>query len=287
MKRQKSFDNDRPTCYLVATPIGNLNEMTPRAIEILKQVDVIAAEDTRNTIKLLSHFSIDTRMISHHEHNETQSANGILALLEAGQNVALVSDAGYPLISDPGELLVRKIVEAGFNVVPISGSSAILDALIASGLSPQPFLFYGFLPVGDKECRAELNQLKAYPYTLVFYEAPHRILKTMKKIHEVFGDRNACLARELTKRHEEFLRGTLSELIEIAEELRGEMVLVVQGNPEEHLPPIDLSEVNEMITSYITNGISASQAIRIVSEETGIPKNEIYAHYHQKDQSQS
>lgn len=285
MKRQKSFDNDRPTCYLVATPIGNLNEMTPRAIEILKQVDVIAAEDTRNTGKLLAHFSIETRMISHHEHNETQSTNGILQLLEAGQNVALVSDAGYPLISDPGEILVKKIVDAGFNVVPISGSSAVLNALIASGLSPQPFLFYGFLPVNDKDCRAQLNQLKAYPYTLIFYEAPHRIVKTLKKIHEVFGDRTACLARELTKRHEEFLRGTLSELIEASDELRGEIVLVVQGNKDEHVPDVDLSEINEMITSYITNGISASQAIRKVSEETGISKNELYAHYHQKDQS--
>ncbi|MGB7595537.1 MAG: 16S rRNA (cytidine(1402)-2'-O)-methyltransferase [Erysipelotrichaceae bacterium] len=285
MKTQKSFDNDRPTCYLVATPIGNLNEMTPRAIEILKQVDVIAAEDTRNTMKLLAHFGIETRMISHHEHNETASANGILQLLEAGQNVALVSDAGYPLISDPGEILVKKIVEAGFNVVPISGSSAALNALVASGLSPQPFVFYGFLPVSDKECRAQLNQLKAYPYTLIFYEAPHRIQKTLKKIHEVFGDRNACIAREVTKRYEEFLRGTLSELIEASEELRGEIVLVVEGNKEEHTPDVDLSEVNEMITSYITNGISASQAIRKVSEETGIPKNELYAHYHQKEQS--
>jgi 16S rRNA (cytidine1402-2'-O)-methyltransferase len=285
MKTQKSFDNDRPTCYLVATPIGNLNEMTPRAIEILKQVDVIAAEDTRNTMKLLAHFSIETRMISHHEHNETHSANGILQLLEAGQNVALVSDAGYPLISDPGEILVKKIVEAGFNVVPISGSSASLNALVASGLSPQPFLFFGFLPVSDKECRAQLNQLKAYPYTLIFYEAPHRIQKTVKKIHEIFGDRNACIARELTKRHEEFLRGTLSELIEASEELRGEIVLVVEGNKEEHQPDVDLSEVNEMITSYITNGISASQAIRKVSEETGISKNELYARFHQKEQS--
>jgi len=285
MKTQKSFDNDHPTCYLVATPIGNLNEMTPRAIEILKQVDVIAAEDTRNTMKLLAHFGIETRMISHHEHNETASANGILQLLEAGQNVALVSDAGYPLISDPGEILVKKIVEAGFNVVPISGSSAGLNALVASGLSPQPYLFYGFLPVSDKECRAQLNQLKAYPYTLIFYEAPHRIQKTLKKIHEIFGDRNACIARELTKRYEEFLRGTLSELIEASEELRGEIVLVVEGNKEEHAPDVDLSEVNEMITSYITNGIPASQAIRKVSEETGIPKNELYAHYHQKEQS--
>ncbi len=285
MRRQKSFDNDRPTCYLVATPIGNLNEMTPRAIEVLKQVDVIAAEDTRNTMKLLTHFQIETRMISHHEHNETQSANGILQMLENGQNVALVSDAGYPLISDPGEHLVKKIVEAGFNVVPISGSSAVLDALVASGLSPQPFLFFGFLPVSDKVCRAQLNQLKAYPYTVIFYEAPHRIQKSLKKIHEVFGDRNACIARELTKRHEEFLRGTLSELIEVADDLKGEIVLVVEGNKDEHQPDVDLSEVNEMITSYISNGISASQAIRKVSEETGISKNEIYSHFHQKGQS--
>ena len=242
MKRQKSFDNDRPTCYLVATPIGNLNEMTPRAIEILKSVDFIAAEDTRNTLKLLTHFQIETRMISHHEHNESQSTNGIMQLLEQGKNVALVSDAGYPLISDPGEQLVKRIVDAGYNVVPISGSSAVLDALVASGLSPQPFVFYGFLPVSDKESRAQLNQLKAYPYTLVFYEAPHRIQKTIRRMQEVFGDRNACIARELTKRYEEFLRGTLSELAEV-EDLKGEIVLVVEGNKDEHQPDVDLSEV--------------------------------------------
>ncbi len=283
MKRQKSFDNDRPTCYLVATPIGNLNEMTPRAIEILKSVDFIAAEDTRNTLKLLTHFQIETRMISHHEHNESQSTNGIMQLLEQGKNVALVSDAGYPLISDPGEQLVKRIVDAGYNVVPISGSSAVLDALVASGLSPQPFVFYGFLPVSDKESRAQLNQLKAYPYTLVFYEAPHRIQKTIRRMHEVFGDRNACIARELTKRYEEFLRGTLSELAEV-EDLKGEIVLVVEGNKDEHQPDVDLSEVNERISAYISNGISASNAIRKVSEETGISKNEIYAHFHQKGQ---
>jgi len=285
MKRQKSFENDCPTCYLVATPIGNLDEMTPRAIEILKSVDYIAAEDTRNTMKLLSRFSINTKMISHHQHNEKESSLGILKLLQQGFSVALVTDAGYPLLSDPGAILVETIVEAGFNVVPISGSNASLNALVASGLPAQPFLFYGFLPTQDKECRAELNQLKAYPYTLIFYEAPHRIEKTATKCLEVLGDRQCCLARELTKKHEEFLRGKLSELIPLCEDLKGEMVLVIEGNKEERLPDVDLSEVNEMITRYMQSGVSASEAIKQVAKETGISKNDVYSHFHQKGAS--
>ena len=280
MKRQKSFQNDLTSLYLVATPIGNLSEMTPRAIEVLKSVSVIAAEDTRNTQKLLQHFQIDTRLISHHAYNEKESASGILKLLESGQNVALVSDAGYPLISDPGYQVVQAVLQAGYNVIPVSGSSAALNALVASGLITQPFLFYGFLPNTDKDFRLALNQLKAYPMTLIFYEAPHRIKKTLAKMIPILGDRKAVIARELTKKFEEFLRGTLSELAELEDELKGEIVLIVEGNGEPKPEIIDLSEINERIQAYIDSGISASQAIRQVAEESGLNKHDLYNAYH-------
>lgn len=280
MKRQKSFQNDLTSLYLVATPIGNLSEMTPRAIEVLKSVSVIAAEDTRNTQKLLQHFQIETRLISHHAYNEKESAQGILKLLESGQNVALVSDAGYPLISDPGYQVVQAVLQAGYNVIPVSGSSAALNALVASGLITQPFLFFGFLPNTDKDFRQTLNQLKAYPMTLIFYEAPHRIKKTLAKMIPILGDRKAVIARELTKKFEEFLRGTLSELAELDDELKGEIVLIVEGNGEPKPEIVDLSEINERIQAYIDTGISASQAIRQVAEESGLNKHDLYNAYH-------
>ena len=180
MIRQKSFENEKATLYVVATPIGNLEEMTPRAIHVLESVDVIAAEDTRNTLKLLNYFGIRTRLIAHHQHNEEQSANGLLELLRQGKNVAIVSDAGYPLISDPGSVVAKKVMEEGFNVVPISGSNAMLNALVASGMNTRHFLFYGFLKAQEKERIRELHELKYYPFTIVFYEAPHRIEKMLK-----------------------------------------------------------------------------------------------------------
>ena len=215
MIRQKSFENEKATLYVVATPIGNLEEMTPRAIHVLESVDVIAAEDTRNTLKLLNYFGIRTRLIAHHQHNEEQSANGLLELLRQGKNVAIVSDAGYPLISDPGSVVAKKVMEEGFNVVPISGSNAMLNALVASGMNTRHFLFYGFLKAQEKERIRELHELKYYPFTIVFYEAPHRIEKMLKSCLEVLGNRQICLARELTKKHEEFIRGTIEEVLEI------------------------------------------------------------------------
>ena len=283
MKRQKSFQNELPTLYLVATPIGNLDEMTPRAIEVLSTVSVIAAEDTRNTLRLLQHFNIQTKLIAHHVHNESESALGILKLLNNQEDVALVSDAGYPLISDPGATVVKTVLDAGFNVVPISGASAVLDALIASGLPAQPFLFYGFLPLQEKECRQELNQLKAYPYTLVFYEAPHRIKKTLERMLPIVGDRKAVLAREITKVYEEFIRGTISELIEVADDLKGEIVLVMEGNIHDREKVVDLTEIHQRIQIYIEGGVSASQAIKQVAQEVGLSKNEVYASNHHKE----
>lgn len=282
MKRQKSFQNDLTSLYLVATPIGNLNEMTPRAIEVLKQVSVIACEDTRTTMVLLKHFGIETKVISHHTFNEKESASGIVKLLESGQDVALVSDAGYPLISDPGYIVVQEVLSAGYNVIPISGSSAALNALVASGLVTQPFIFYGFLPLTDKDFTQTVNQLKAYPYTLIFYEAPHRIQKTIARLLPLLGDRQAVIAREITKKFEEFLRGSLSELGDIEDELKGEIVLVIEGKAEEKAEVVDLTEINERIQAYVDTGISASEAIKQVAKEVGMNKHDIYNAYHNK-----
>lgn len=280
MKRQKSFDTECPALYLVATPIGNLEEFTPRAIDILKTVDVIAAEDTRNTMKLLSHFGIHTKMIAHHQHNERASALGLLQLLEEGKRVAIVSDAGYPLISDPGQIVTQVVIEAGYPVIPISGANAMLNALVASGIRAQPFLFYGFLKPQEKEQIRELMDLKPYPQTLIFYEAPHRIKKTLQHMVEIFGNRNICLARELTKRHEEFLRGTILELLEVCDELKGEMVLVVEGNKEEKDPVQDMPEIHNQINRYIEGGLSSKEAIKKVAKEHGLSRNALYKQFH-------
>lgn len=285
MKRQKSFQNECPSLYLVSTPIGNLDEMSPRGIEVLKTVHVIAAEDTRNTQKLLTVFNINTKLISHHLHNEKDSAQGILKLLEAGQNVALVSDAGVPLLSDPGAILVKTILDSGFNVIPIGIPNAALAALVASGLDAQPYVFYGFLPTQDKALQIELTQLKSYAMTLIFYEAPHRLKKTLEKLLVHLGDRKIVLARELTKIHEEFIRGTISEVIEVVEGLKGEMVLVVEGLATDREKPIDLSEISAMIEHAMESGFSASEAIKEVAKKTGLAKNEIYQHYHRKEPS--
>lgn len=282
MIRQKSFENEKATLYVVATPIGNLEEMTPRALHILESVDVIAAEDTRNTLKLLNYFGIRTRLIAHHQHNEEQSANGLLELLRQGKNVAVVSDAGYPLISDPGSVVAKKVMEEGFNVVPISGSNAMLNALVASGMNTRHFLFYGFLKAQEKERIRELHELKYYPFTIVFYEAPHRIEKMLKSCLEVFGNRQICLARELTKKNEEFIRGTIEEVLEIVDDIKGEMVVVIEGCSEEKKPGEDQASplVHEQIKTYIDGGLTTNEAIKRVAKELGLSKNDLYKEYH-------
>ena len=282
MIRQKSFENEKATLYVVATPIGNLEEMTPRAIHVLESVDVIAAEDTRNTLKLLNYFGIRTRLIAHHQHNEEQSANGLLELLRQGKNVAIVSDAGYPLISDPGSVVAKKVMEEGFNVVPISGSNAMLNALVASGMNTRHFLFYGFLKAQEKERIRELHELKYYPFTIVFYEAPHRIEKMLKSCLEVLGNRQICLARELTKKHEEFIRGTIEEVLEIVDDIKGEMVVVIEGCSEEKNPGENQASplVHEQIKTYIDGGLTTNEAIKRVAKELGLSKNDLYKEYH-------
>lgn len=281
MKRQKSFATTALNAlYLVATPIGNLEEMTPRAIEILKTADVIAAEDTRNTLRLLTHFGIHTKMIAHHRHNEQASTQGILKLLEQGKTIALVSDAGYPLISDPGQVLSEQVLAAGYPIIPVSGANAMLNALVASGLPTQPFLFYGFLKPQEREQIRELEQLKDYPMTLIFYEAPHRLTQTLHQLRNVLGERRICLARELTKYHEEFIRGTISEVIEISDTCKGEIVLVVEGAKKEDVISIDPATLYAKIEHYVEEGISHKEAIKRVAKEYGLAKNDVYRQYH-------
>ena len=283
MNRQKSFENDKPTLYLVPTPIGNLSEMSPRAVEVLKSVDVIACEDTRTSGQLLKHFEIKNRLITYQNFNEDPAAKGIINLLSQGHNVALISDAGYPLISDPGQRVVSEASAMGFNVVPLSGPNAMLNALVASGLVVQPFLFAGFLPAGRTDCLKKLREYRSYPMTLIFYEAPHRIEKMMKNCLEVLGDRRCCIARELTKMHEEFLRGTIRELLPELAGLKGEMVVVIEGNKDDYSSDVDYGEILTMVNEAVAAGRTTSAAIRQIASETGVSKNKIYELVHQQE----
>jgi 16S rRNA (cytidine1402-2'-O)-methyltransferase len=258
--------------------------MSPRAIEVLKSVDVIACEDTRTSGQLLKHFEISKRLIAYQNFNEETSSRGIVNLLSQGNNVALISDAGYPLISDPGQRVVNEAPAAGFNVVPVSGCSAVLNAVVASGLIAQPFLFIGFLPSANNERVKKLQEYRAYPMTMVFYEAPHRITKMLKSCLEVLGDRKCCLCREMTKLHEEFIRGTVSELIEISDDLKGEMVVVMEGNRDDYSKDVDMSVIMQMVNESIEAGMSTSGAIKEVARKTGVAKNRIYDLVHKDEQ---
>lgn len=282
MKIQKSFETTEPTLYIVATPIGNLGEMTPRAIEILKAVDIIAAEDTRNTGKLLKHFGIETLSISYHKHNEKQSAQGILKLLDEGKSVALVSDAGYPLISDPGQTLVSEVIEKDYAVVPISGSSAFINALVVSGIVTQPFSFMGFLESKDSTLKKQLEPIKNLNHTLIFYLSVHRVEKTLSVLHEVLGNRRVSIARELTKKHEEIIRGNLMDIIDSQITLKGEFVIVVEGFTQEQ--ETDFDSLMEMIQETIEQGLTPSRAISQVAKQQNVSKNELYNYYQTKRQ---
>lgn len=288
MKSQKSFQDNRPALYLVATPIGNLEDMTVRAIRILKEVDVIAAEDTRNTKNLCNYFDIQTRLVSYHEHNQDSGGFKILSYLAEGKSVALVSDAGMPCISDPGEDIVKRALEEGFPVIPIPGANAALSALIASGIRPQPFLFYGFLSRQKKDRLSELEKLSQKEETLIFYEAPHRLKESLKSLQKVFGDdRKIVLAREVTKKFEEFVRGNVAEAVEWAEQndIRGEFCMVVEGNDspeiitsEKWWEPLSIEEhVNEVMEK---KGISSKEAIKEVALARKQSKRQIYQAYH-------
>ncbi|MCL1949806.1 MAG: 16S rRNA (cytidine(1402)-2'-O)-methyltransferase [Turicibacter sp.] len=282
MKIQKSFKQDKASLYLVATPIGNLSDMSPRAIEVLKSVDIIAAEDTRHTKKLCHYFEIETALTSYHEHNKDSKGNYILQLLMQGKEVALVSDAGLPCISDPGYEIVSQVSDEGYAVIPIPGANAALSALIASGIVPQPFIFYGFLNRDKKKKKKELTDLRYQGFTLIFYESPHRISDTLNAMLEIFGDRRIAIARELTKQYEEFIRGQVSEIIPIASDLRGELVIIVEGSkdsPEEVIWWEHL-EMEQHVEHYVAQGLTTNESIKKVAKERGVAKNEVYRAYH-------
>lgn len=286
MQRQHSFDQtELGTLYLVPTPIGNLQDMTFRAVDTLKTVDLIAAEDTRNTQKLLNHFEVETKQISFHEHNTAQRIPQLVEKLLTGISIAQVSDAGMPSISDPGKELVAAAIQNDIPVVPLPGANAGLTALIASGLEPQPFYFYGFLGRKPSFQKQELTELAKHLETLIFYESPHRIAKTLVNMIEIFGaDRQAVLARELTKKHEEFLRGTLVELQAWATEdnVRGEFVMLVAGNDAEEVDEevINLSPVEE-VSHLIDSGLTTNAAIKQVAKRREINRQDLYKDYHE------
>lgn len=287
MKNQKSYvENSIGTLYLVPTPIGNLEDMTFRAVRTLKEVDLIACEDTRVTQKLLNHFEIDTAKMSYHEHNVHSHTNNLINDLLAGKDIAQVSDAGMPSISDPGVELVAAAVAQNISVVPLPGANAALTALIASGLTPQPFTFYGFLSRKKSELNEELKSLKNKSETLMFYESPHRLTSFLKELVTVFGEgRQVVLARELTKRYEEFIRGTTKEVYDWAKEteLRGEFVVLVVGNDEaeEEVYWEDWTVLEHIEYKITYEKMSSKDAIKAVAKERDLPKREVYAEYHQ------
>ncbi|MDR5002633.1 16S rRNA (cytidine(1402)-2'-O)-methyltransferase [Brevibacillus parabrevis] len=294
MNIQRSFAQEETgVLYLVATPIGNLDDITVRCLETLRAVDVIACEDTRQTRKLLNHFQIEKRTVSYHEHNKEASGQGLLQWLAEGKQIALVSDAGLPAISDPGAELVRDAVAAGYPVVPVPGANAALTALIASGLPTDRFVFCGFIGRENKERREELERLKRYPETLIFYEAPHRIAKTIAAMREAWGNRRAVLARELTKRYEEFVRGTFDELLEWLDsgEVRGEFCVIVEGytgavETEEAVDWWQQMSVVGHVDHYCEQGLSKKEAIKQAADDRGLPKRDVYNEYHRDQEAE-
>jgi len=272
--------------YLVATPIGNLEDITLRAIRILKEVDIIAAEDTRQTLKLLNHFEIKNTLTSFFRHNEDKKGEYIVSELLEGKNVALVSDAGTPAISDPGEELVKMAIESGVKVVPVPGAVAATSALIVSGLPTGRFTFEGFMPMNKKNRRERLLELKDEIRTMVFYEAPHKIRYTLKDMYEAWGDREVSLAREMTKIHEEVIRGKLSEIINKFEQEppRGEFVIIIDGSKEEKVIINFWEEMSiaEHVDYYINQGIKNMDAMKKVAADRAMTKREVYDIYLEK-----
>lgn len=274
---QKSYDNS-PSLYLIPTPIGNLDDITIRSLNTLKLVDFILCEDTRETGKLLNKYNIKKRLVSCHEFNEEKVKDYVVSELKKGLNIGLVTDQGTPIISDPGYVIVNCVVSNGFNVISLPGATAFVPALTCSGISPSPFLFYGFLNAKSSKQKRELQALKTLKYTMIFYEAPHRLSDTLGNMLEVFGDRYISISREISKIHEEIYRNKISELIKISDTLKGEFVLIVEGNHDN----VDYSElsIQEHIKLYLDDGLSEKDAIKLVAKERNVAKSVIYKEYH-------
>ena len=269
------------TLYLIATPIGNLEDITHRAVRLLGEVDLIACEDTRHTKKLLNHYGIHTKTVSYHEHNERERALELIERLKSGADVAVVSDAGTPGISDPGFRLARIAIDNDVHVVPVPGASALISALVASGLPTDEFFFGGFLPARSGARRARLAELRSLPATLVFYEGPHRIAATLKDAKEILGERQAVVARELTKMHEEIARGSLSELaarFSAAENARGEMVLIIDRTliQGETARDKSVARIGDLVSEFEAQGLDHRAALKKAARELGLSRDEAY-----------
>ena len=272
--------------YLVATPIGNLEDITLRALKVLKEVDIIAAEDTRHTLGLLNHFEISKPLISYYKQIESTKSTKLVEMLKEGKNIAVVSDAGTPGISDPGEQIVKCAIEEGIEIVPIPGACAFVNALIASGMNTREFTFVGFLSAVKKDRKEKLKEIKYETRTLIFYEAPHKLKTTLSDMLEILGDRNIVLARELTKIHEEFIRGKLSNILENIEDVKGEFVVLVEGNPQSK-KDVELENLNQMSLDeqyefYEKQGLNKKQIIKQIAKDRNVNKNEIYQHFLEK-----
>lgn len=271
------------TLYIVGTPIGNLGDITIRAIETLKSVDVILAEDTRQTLKLLNHFNIQKHLVSYHRHNEDEKIKNVVDFLDSGKDLALVSDAGMPVISDPGQNLIKYLVANNYNIVTIPGVTAVITAIVKSRLDSTRFTFEGFLSINKKQRKQRLESLKNEERTMVFYEAPHKLLATLKDMYEVFGKRNICIARELTKLHEEYIHTTFEEAISKIEQfgIKGEIVLLIEGKDLSVLEQEIKEKQNQidsvsLVKEYMSKGISKKEAIKQVAKQKGVTKNEVY-----------
>ena len=275
---QNSYDGS-PSLYLIPTPIGNIDDITIRSLNTLKMVDEILCEDTRDTGLLLSRYGIKKKLVSCHEYNESKIVDYVVSRLESGINLGLVTDQGSPIISDPGYIVSRGVIAAGYNVISLPGATAFVPALTSSGLEPSPFLFYGFLNAKDSKQIQELNRLKNYSFSIIFYESVHRLKTTLENILSVFGDRNICVCRELSKVHEEYFRGKISEFIPLADEKKGEFVLVIEGNKK--VEDFSNLDVVEHVKMYLDD-MSEMDAIKKVSKERDVAKSIIYQEYHNR-----
>jgi 16S rRNA (cytidine1402-2'-O)-methyltransferase len=276
---QNSYDG-KPTLYLISTPIGNLDDITYRSVKILNDVDVIFSEDTRVTLNLLNYLGINKKLIALHEHNEDIAKEKVLEYLKNGNNIALVTDRGTPIISDPGYKTVKYITDNNYNVVALPGPTAFVPALITSGLAPQPFLFYGFLDSKDSLKRSELERLSDEEETIIFYEAPHRIIRTLNMMLDIFGDRNISISREISKKFETIYRGKISDVINIIPE-KGEFVIIVEGVKDKIVD--NNITIKDAVDNYIRTGFDVMTSIKKVAKDRNVSKNVIYKEYHKED----
>lgn len=274
---QKSYNNT-PTLYLIPTPIGNFDDITLRAIKILGEVAVVFSEDTRVTSQLLNHLGIKKKLVANHQYNEDRNKEKILKYLQEGNNVGLVSDRGTPIISDPGYEITKFVIDSGYNVVGLPGATALIPALITSGLEPMPFAFLGFLNSKDGKRKKELEKYKSLKMTLIFYEAPHRIEKTLQNMFEVLGNRKVSISREISKKYEEIYRGNIQDVIGEVVDVKGEIVVIIEGDSS--LNSYDSLTLTQHVNLYIKEGNDSKEAIKLVAKERNLNKSEVYNDYH-------